>query len=172
MKDEIYTVDQVAESLDLHPKTIRRFIKDGKLKANKIGNQWRVTETDLKAFTTGENINSLISGTASNLSAGTNLDSASLTDSTDRLLDPVTSTTPPKVKAQVTSIIDVFVDSREEADRIANTLLAVMIGKDPEYGMAKFDHIFYESEMKVKLILHGQPLLISMILGILAEIVD
>lgn len=76
----------------------------------------------------------------------------------------------PRTKVQVTSIIDIFVESKDEADRIANTLLAVMIGKDPSYGLAKFDHLFYESEMKVKLILHGQPLLISMVLEIIAEI--
>ena len=46
----MYTADQVAEILHLHPKTIRRFIRQGTLKARKVGKQWRITERELKDF--------------------------------------------------------------------------------------------------------------------------
>ena len=169
MKDRIYTVEQVAELLDLHPKTVRRFIKDGKLRANKIGNQWRVTATDLHAFTTGENLNDLSSAPCSAPVVSNGSEAGNLSN---LLEDSTSSKSPSRIKAQVTSIVDVYVENKEEADRIANTLLAVMLGKDPAYGLAKFDHLFYESEMKVKLILHGQPALISKVLEIIAQIVD
>lgn len=45
-----YTVDQVAERLSLHPKTVRRYIRDGRLRAKRIGKEYRVTRNDLDEF--------------------------------------------------------------------------------------------------------------------------
>lgn len=45
-----YTVDQVAERLNLHAKTVRRYIRDGRLKAKRIGKEYRVTRHDLDEF--------------------------------------------------------------------------------------------------------------------------
>lgn len=58
MENKFYTIDQVAEILDIHHKTVRKFIKEGKLKANKVGKQWRISQIDLEVFT--ENKNSAI----------------------------------------------------------------------------------------------------------------
>lgn len=55
MESKFYTIDQVAEILDIHHKTIRKFIKEGKLKANKFGKQWRISQEDLDAFTKAQN---------------------------------------------------------------------------------------------------------------------
>ena len=35
MSGELYTVEQAAESLQLHPKTVLRLIRDGRLKASR-----------------------------------------------------------------------------------------------------------------------------------------
>ena len=48
---QLYTVDEVAERLDLHVKTVRRFIRDGKLAAKRIGKEYRITRTALEEFT-------------------------------------------------------------------------------------------------------------------------
>ncbi len=37
MHSYLYTVDQVAERLNLHAKTVRRYIRGGRLKAKRIG---------------------------------------------------------------------------------------------------------------------------------------
>jgi excisionase family DNA binding protein len=37
MSPHLYTVDQVAERLNLHAKTVRRYIRDGRPKAKRIG---------------------------------------------------------------------------------------------------------------------------------------
>lgn len=37
MEEKFYTIDQIAEILGMHNKTIRKFITEGKLRANKIG---------------------------------------------------------------------------------------------------------------------------------------
>ena len=50
MHSYLYTVDQVAERLNLHAKTVRRYIREGRLKAKRIGKEYRVTRADLDAF--------------------------------------------------------------------------------------------------------------------------
>ena len=49
--EEFYTVNQVAIVLKVHPLTIRRYIKEGKLKAFRAGGNIRIALPDLKAFT-------------------------------------------------------------------------------------------------------------------------
>ena len=48
---ELYSVDQVAERLGLHVRTVRAYVRDGRLKATRIGKQYRIGRTDLEAFT-------------------------------------------------------------------------------------------------------------------------
>lgn len=50
---ELYSVDQVANLLGLHVKTVRNYVRDGRLKAVRVGKQYRITGTDLEAFTGG-----------------------------------------------------------------------------------------------------------------------
>ena len=38
---ESYTVEEVAEALKLHPYTVRRLCREGKIPGFKIGGQWR-----------------------------------------------------------------------------------------------------------------------------------
>lgn len=48
--EDLFNVNQVAFILKVHPLTIRRYIKDGKLKAVKAGGNIRVKESDLQDF--------------------------------------------------------------------------------------------------------------------------
>ena len=52
---KFYTVNEVAEMLSVHPETIRRNLKSGKLKGHKVGKDWRVEESAIRQFLTGEN---------------------------------------------------------------------------------------------------------------------
>ena len=51
MPDELLSVEQVAERLGLHVRTVRNYVRDGRLKAVRIGKQYRITAEDLAAFT-------------------------------------------------------------------------------------------------------------------------
>lgn len=46
--DNLFNVNQIAFMLKVHPLTIRRYIKEGKLKAVKIGGAVRVPESGLQ----------------------------------------------------------------------------------------------------------------------------
>ena len=50
MSSHLYTADEVAERLNLHVKTVRRYIRDGRLKAKRIGKEYRITRADLDEF--------------------------------------------------------------------------------------------------------------------------
>lgn len=50
MDETLYSVKQVAILLKVHPLTIRRYIKDGKLKAVKIAGNIRIPQSYLDDF--------------------------------------------------------------------------------------------------------------------------
>jgi len=51
MRDSFYTAEQVAGMLGMHVKTVQRYMREGKLRASRIGRRWRVSGHDLSAFT-------------------------------------------------------------------------------------------------------------------------
>lgn len=50
MSDRLVTVEQAAERLKLHPKTVLRYIHEGRLPATRIGKAYRIVGGDLDAF--------------------------------------------------------------------------------------------------------------------------
>ncbi len=51
MDQHLYSVEQVAERLGLHVKTVRNYVREGRLKAVRIGKQYRISGDDLAALT-------------------------------------------------------------------------------------------------------------------------
>jgi len=51
MQETYYTVEQIAQMLQMHPKTVQRYIREGKLRAVKVGKGWRISGHDLSVFT-------------------------------------------------------------------------------------------------------------------------
>lgn len=49
-----YTTEEAAEILKRRPSTIRRYIREGNLRAHKVGGTWYITEKTLTEFVTGE----------------------------------------------------------------------------------------------------------------------
>ncbi|MFF2187370.1 helix-turn-helix domain-containing protein [Streptomyces sp. NPDC058155] len=48
---ELYSVGEVAERLGLHVRTVRNYVRDGRLKAVRIGKQYRISRADFEALT-------------------------------------------------------------------------------------------------------------------------
>src|SRR4051812_41920029 len=49
--DALCTVEFAAAQLQLHPRTVHRFIREGRLPARKLGKSYRIRRSDLEAFT-------------------------------------------------------------------------------------------------------------------------
>lgn len=54
MPNQFHTVEAVAGKLHLHAKTVRRYIQEGRLKARRIGKEYRIANADLMAFAGGD----------------------------------------------------------------------------------------------------------------------
>jgi len=51
MQKDLYSITEVAELLGLHVKTVRNYVRDGRLKSTRIGKQYRIARADLESFT-------------------------------------------------------------------------------------------------------------------------
>lgn len=49
--DEFYTINQIAVILKVHPLTVRRYVRERKLKAYQVGGNIRIAVNDLQSFT-------------------------------------------------------------------------------------------------------------------------
>lgn len=47
---KVYTLEEIAELLHITRRTLYSYVKEGKLKAVKVGKYWRVTEKNLEEF--------------------------------------------------------------------------------------------------------------------------
>ena len=47
---KVYTLDEVADIMQVTKRTLYNYIKAGTLKAVKVGKYWRVSEDNLQAF--------------------------------------------------------------------------------------------------------------------------
>jgi len=50
---ELLKVEDIAKAIDVNMETIRRYIRKGKLKAQKIGRRYYVSKDNFKAFANG-----------------------------------------------------------------------------------------------------------------------
>lgn len=139
MKD-YYTVDQISEMLNIHPKTIQRYIREGKLRATKIGKGWRVTGHDLSIF-----MQSNSDHTSEESKQGNR-------------------------KVIASSVIDIAVYGREDAIRIMNTLTAASNAKPPEYGQSSIQSQYIERENMVRITLWGDIGFMAVMLDTVASL--
>lgn len=47
---KVYTLDEIADILKLTKRSLYTYVKNGKLKAVKVGKYWRVSEENFKDF--------------------------------------------------------------------------------------------------------------------------
>ena len=54
--EKLFTLNEAKEYLRISDSTIRRHIKDGRIKAHKVGRHYRITEKEVKAFVNTDNV--------------------------------------------------------------------------------------------------------------------
>ena len=50
IEKKYYSKKEVAEMLGVHPRTIGRYLLDGKLKGARFGKAWKISGEDVQAF--------------------------------------------------------------------------------------------------------------------------
>ena len=141
MENKFYTVDQIAEILGMHHKTIRKFITEGKLRANKVGKQWRISGHDLSLFMEDNNVN---------IKNNNKLESEKIEFSTGDV-DSNNKTS----KINVSTVIDINEVDIDEHKRISNMLLALMNSKDSKIRNSTINIKYYKNNKNLKVMLWG-----------------
>lgn len=157
MEEKFYTIDQIAEILGMHHKTIRKFITEGKLRANKVGKQWRISGHDLSLFMENNNVN-----IRNNKSESENIEFSNTNlDSNDK-----TS------KINISTVIDINEIDMDEHRRISNTLLALMNSKDSKMSNSTINIKYYENSKNLKIMLWGDIEFTKEMLDFISTITD
>ncbi len=146
MERYLYSIEKVAELLDVHKKTVLRYIKEGKLKANKVGGRWRIHGNDLTDF------------------AGTR---GGAEEFVPRVQKPKADFAP---EPFVSAVVHAENIDREEAMRISNTLVAVKnsgIGTDKR---CRIDTVYFEDDLKIQVLIWGSMDFTYQILKIAEEL--
>lgn len=51
---KVYTVPEISKLFQLSPQSVRRYLKEGRIKGQKVGTKWLVSEEAIKKFLNGE----------------------------------------------------------------------------------------------------------------------
>ena len=50
---KFYDVQEIAKAFDMTPQSVRKFIREGRIKGRKVGTRWYVTEEAIRDYLTG-----------------------------------------------------------------------------------------------------------------------
>jgi excisionase family DNA binding protein len=122
---ELYSVEQVAERLGLHVKTVRNYVREGRLKAVRIGKQYRIAAEDLAALTGGS------------------------VPSTPREDAHRTR------HVEVSSVVAVDAISRQDADRVMTLVMAAVNGRREDDDPMRVQTVYDEERARLRILLLG-----------------
>ncbi|WP_144120004.1 helix-turn-helix domain-containing protein [Catellatospora sichuanensis] len=123
---ELYSVEQVAERLGLHVKTVRNYVREGRLKAVRIGKQYRISAADLAALTGGA-----VPATPREQARRTR-------------------------HVEVSSVVSIDAISREDVDRLTTLVTTAVGGRrDDDDGPVRVQAVYDEERARLRLMLLG-----------------
>lgn len=144
MDIKYYTVDEASSLIGVHTKTVRRYIYSGKIKALKIGGQWRITEDDLGEYLNTGSCKSRCDESSSNISSDdfcVFMDGQAF-DSNDSF--------------QICSIVDYFIGEESKLKFIAADLMEIVSTQDST-NSSKFNYVYNKEDQKARFVLWGSP---------------
>lgn len=128
---KIYTVEQISGHLGLHPKTIRRYIREGQIAATKIGKQYRITSDELERFL--------------GIDVG----------KPDSSIPQAGANSPKSTTIELAISVSSSIDIRGVDGTLASTLTRNIMSASYGSQQARVDCIYYESSMEFKVLTHG-----------------
>lgn len=127
MSQELFSVMDIATRLNLHVKTVRNYVREGRLKATRIGKQYRIARADLEAFT-GHPVPPTPSEVAKR-----------------------------HRNVEVSGVVQVDAVSPEVAAQLENSLSALVRGRAQPEQPLRIDTIYEQDIGRMKIILLGGP---------------
>lgn len=139
--DKYYTVEQVSDLLSMHPKTIQRYIREGKLQAKKVGKGWRIAGHDLSVFTEGSSVADA--------------------DFSKHIDEKIT----------MSAVIDIKASSPEESIQITNMLIGASNSKQTGIQRSTMHTQYIEYEKTLRITLWGAIEFVQKMLDIISAVV-
>jgi excisionase family DNA binding protein len=131
MSEQLYSAEEAAQILGLQVRTVRSYLREGRLPGVRIGKQYRISRGDLEAFTGG----GLARGDA----------------------EPASMPAPPSARSmlEVSSVVQVDGIAPDSADRITRTLAAATAGRGESELPLRVEPVYDEARQRLKVIIVG-----------------
>ncbi|MER5350172.1 helix-turn-helix domain-containing protein [Kitasatospora sp. NPDC002551] len=126
---EYFSVEQVAELLGLHVRTVRGYVRDGRLRAVRIGKQYRIARRDFEDFT------------GAPACAG----------------EPAEPAPRGPLHAEASTVVQIDAIGVREAARLSNTLVAMVAGPREGGVPLRIETLHHEERSTLKVIILGSP---------------
>lgn len=135
MPEHMYSAEEAAQILGLQVRTVRGYIRDGRLPGRRIGKQYRIARADLEVFTAGF-AGSPAAGTAS---AGEQPGQARAGAGA----------------AEVSSVVQIDDIDLPAWERLERTLTAAAVASGQAMGEMRVEPLYDEQRQRLKLIIVG-----------------
>jgi excisionase family DNA binding protein len=139
---QMYAAEQVAALLGLHVKTVRGYVRDGRLKAVRIGKQYRISAEDLEEFT-GHPVPA-----------------------------PARETARRRRHVETSSIVQIDAISRDAMSRLTTMVMAAVGGRSPGGAPLRIESVYDEERASLKLIVLGDPETVADLLKLVAMLAE
>lgn len=135
MAEQLYSAEEAAQVLGLQVRTVRNYVRDGRLPGVRIGKQYRIARADLEAFTAG--------------GLGREQVLASLGQPAPMAVDPQDA-------AEVSSVVQLDGVAPEARERLERTLTAATIAGSANGGpWLRVEPFYDEDRRRLKVIIVG-----------------
>lgn len=138
------SVDEVAALLGLHVRTIRRFIREGRLKATRVGRQYRIAATDL---------NTLVGSERGKDQVGPQIQSGHR-------------------RVVVSTTMDIDAIGQAERERLVHLLIGAFHSLASQQSDRRFDSIYYEAEERLRLLINADLDSTHAVLGMIRGVLE
>lgn len=139
---DYYSPDEVAELLNLHVRTVRRFIHEGRLKAVQVGKQYRIAARELDAL----------------VGARRGTEGAAQPNRRRRIV--------------VSTTVDVDGIGPGEQERLVALLLGAFQSLQGQQSSRRLDSVYYADEQRLRLLLNADLDTTNAVLGMLRGLLE
>lgn len=136
MAEQLYSAEEAARILGLQVRTVRNYIREGRLPGARIGKQYRISRRDLEAFAGGGNVQMLPGGAWP-------------------APQPLPVAKPAAATIQISCIAQVDGLDAASADRITRTLSAYTAGRNPADPELRVEPLYDEERRRLKAVIVG-----------------
>ncbi len=151
MNDQLYSAEEAAQILGLQVRTVRNYVREGRLPGVRIGKQYRISRSALEAF------------------AGTGAGEAHSTRASSGAGDALSSQ---EADVDVSGVVVIDGFGTEAAERMTRTLGAMAAGGEDAGTRLRVETLYDEERSRFKVLLAGSAAETAELLRVIDALTD